>query len=568
MSRIKEYVKNIIAAALFISLSALVCVYIVRTQRLTLESPASLDIDRMLTLRSGDDSFISGFSAERVLPECVAVKSGGAGRAAMGGRSIISGAVSLLSEPLESLFGGEAEISEIPEEDSAAVWRSCCAASDSVYIRFRSPLPAPVLRMYISGGTDIDSVAGLNATGDVYYISELFILPGDKTEEASGTRFFRAAARDGDGVVLRIDSEVFVIDMDAAVSYSQNSEFSDFVFAGDEAAAKPDLKISPEPSAPETFGEAPRLFASFKTGAAAEPKKSPEALLKLFGYNTGRLIGYDEPDTGASVYVETWGTLKITNDSILFAASGERGGIGVSKWLPYGRTGGAYTIYELLYCSENLISGLAAVSPGLAGGDSQLCLHDIYLDEDGCINIDYRYIFDGIDIAVEDRGIGVTVKDGMIRTVSVRPLTAVNQLTRQLNFSMERALGGRASLAASGEGGRVRLMYFPDLETESPVSAQWAYCVSENSIIRTSAADDTDETEETAQTDETDETEIPTETEDTDEIETPPETADTVETEVPIETADTEETEISIETAAADETEEPTETADPNGGAE
>ncbi|MCR5262590.1 MAG: hypothetical protein K6D94_01850, partial [Clostridiales bacterium] len=260
LKRILETVKSALLTLLFISMTALVCVYIVRTQRMTLESADNIDIGRMLTLRSGDDSFISGFSAERVLPECVAVKIGGEGRAIMGGRGILAGALSLLSDPLSAILSDAVPVTGIPEEDVDAVWLACCSAKDSVYIRFRSPLPAPVLLLYISGGGEAE---GEPTSASACYIEELFILPTEAFDDGSGIRGCRAVARDGYGNTFRIDGEGMTVDLPAIASYSANSEFSGFVFAGAEESPSVLPALDLEDSAVVTRGESPQLCAVF-----------------------------------------------------------------------------------------------------------------------------------------------------------------------------------------------------------------------------------------------------------------------------------------------------------------
>ena len=477
LKRITETAKSVLLTALFLSMTVLACVYIVRTQRMTLESADAIDIGRMLTLRPGGDSFSSGLSQERVLPECVAVKADGSGRAVTGGRSVLAGALSLLTDPLENILSDSSDVTEVPEDDSEAVWLACCSAEDSVYIRFRSPLPSPILSLYISGGDEEISSA------KACYIREIFILPGEETSDGDSRRSCRAVARDGEGRTLRIDGEDLSIDLPSVVSYASNSEFSDFFFAGDidRSAEAPRLEL--DDSAIVTVGEAPQLCAVFSYDAAGKLMSSPEALLTLFGYNMSRISEYEDPDTGDVIYIETWGNLRLSADSVSFSATGQRGGIDVSRWLPYGRTGGSYTLYELLRCSENFISGLSSIDPGMTGGDAQLYLRDVYAS-DGGVTVSYRFIFNGIDVVCGDRGIDITFSDGMIKELSVRPMTAVNQLTRLLNLSMARCFEGKADASFSGSG-RIALIYPAEgSEPGEQITAEWAFITAEGNITR------------------------------------------------------------------------------------
>ncbi|MBQ7719799.1 MAG: hypothetical protein IJT56_04365, partial [Clostridia bacterium] len=78
----------------------------------------------------------------------------------------------------------------------------------------------------------------------------------------------------------------------------------------------------------------------------------------------------------------------------------------------------------------------------------------------------------------------ITFSDGMIKELSVRPMTAVNQLTRLLNLSMARCFEGRADAAFSGSG-RIALIYPAEgSEPGEQITAEWAFITAEGNITR------------------------------------------------------------------------------------
>ncbi|NLZ36095.1 MAG: hypothetical protein GX897_01275 [Clostridiales bacterium] len=466
-ARAIEKVKNALLALLLFSMAVMAVLLILRTQRMTVNKPVDVDVDRLLTLKNSDRETITAYSAERVTPEFFAYRDGKTQRALFGPKSLMSGAVSVISDALTCIFGSNAAVSETKGAEGEELWLSCLEAERFIYLKLRSPLPAPVLRMFVDGRLYTDR--SYEAQGEIYYLSDMFILPAEKS--ADGRCSVRAVARDGGGRIIRYECPDPALDFEMLSTYGGNTEFVSFKFARQENP----LSIELDPCCPIIKTELPVKCISVSTSLAPVTAVHTNELLSLFGYNPNRLNRYNDPDTRSDVYIETWGTLRFETDRIQFSATGESGGISISDYLPYGYSAADYNIYELFNCSENFLSMLSAIDNRLTGGDASPVLDAVFAENESVV-IRYRCCFDNLSLDSE-RAIELTFSGDKITKIRLDCLIVSNLLTRQKTFTMPTAfIGAEESSAATddGVGPSIRLIYTVGEEEGVSVTASWA----------------------------------------------------------------------------------------------
>ena len=466
-ARAIETTKNALLALLLLSLAAMSVLLILRTQRMTVNKPVDVDVDRLLTLKESDRQTIQSYSAERVSPEFFAYGDGSTQKALFGTKSLMSGALTVISDALTSLFGASAAVSEVEGAAGEELWLSCLDAEKFVYLKFRSPLPAPVLRMFIDGSLYTDP--SNKARGEIYYLSDMFILPASESQD--GRCSVRGVARSGSGRIIRYDCPEPALDFDMLSTYGANAEFVGFKFAHEDNP----LGLELDPCCPIITAEMPVKCISVSTSAAPVTAVHTDELLSLFGYNPNRFNRYNDPETRSDIYIETWGTLRFGTDKIQFSATGESGGIRISDYLPYGYSAADYNIYELFNCSENFIAMLTALDSRLTGGDASPVLDAVYTEDDSVV-IRYRFCFDNISLDSE-RAVEFTFSGDRIKKIRLDCLIVSNLLTRQKTFTMPVAFLGVEDSAlddSGGSGAFVRLIYAVGEEEGVLVPASWA----------------------------------------------------------------------------------------------
>lgn len=466
-ARAIETTKNALLALLLVLLAVMSVLLILRTQRMTVNKPVDVDVDRLLTLKESDRQTIASYSSERVSPEFFAYRDGSTQKALFGPKSLMSGALTVVSDAITCLFGASSVVSEVEGQAGEELWLSCLDAEKFVYLKFRSPLPAPVLRMFIDGSLYTDN--SNEARGEIYYLSDMFILPAE--ESPDGRRSVRGIARSGSGRIIRYDCPDPALDFEMLSTYGANAEFVGFKFAHEDNP----LGLELDPCCPIITTEMPVKCISVSTSATPVTAVHTNELLSLFGYNPNRFNRYNDPETHSDIYIETWGTLRFGTDKIQFSATGEAGGIRISDYLPYGYSAADYNIYELFNCSENFLSMLTALDSRLTGGDASPVLDAVYAEDDSVV-IRYRFCFDNISIDSE-RAVELTFSGDRITKIRLDCLIVSNLLTRQKTFTMPVAFLGVESGDSDetvSSGASIRLVYAIGEEEGGAVPASWA----------------------------------------------------------------------------------------------
>ena len=189
-----EPIKTLILTVLFISMVSLAGVYIVNTQRLAMYDDTLVDPDRLLIIRE-DGGELTEYDRALIMPEAVCYSVNGTMKGCIGDASIISDMYAALGDTLRTLLG-PASFGSLTS-DGQAVWDELASCDDLVYIKYHTPLPAPVIYAALIGGTV--SSPPEYASGDTINIRELII----KLENISADHYdYTAAARDASGNVL------------------------------------------------------------------------------------------------------------------------------------------------------------------------------------------------------------------------------------------------------------------------------------------------------------------------------------------------------------------------------
>jgi hypothetical protein len=321
--------------------------------------------------------------------------------------------------------------------------------------------------MFIDGSLYTDN--SNEARGEIYYLSDMFILPAE--ESPDGRRSVRGIARSGSGRIIRYDCPDPALDFEMLSTYGANAEFVGFKFAHEDNP----LGLELDPCCPIITTEMPVKCISVSTSATPVTAVHTNELLSLFGYNPNRFNRYNDPETHSDIYIETWGTLRFGTDKIQFSATGEAGGIRISDYLPYGYSAADYNIYELFNCSENFLSMLTALDSRLTGGDASPVLDAVYAEDDSVV-IRYRFCFDNISIDSE-RAVELTFSGDRITKIRLDCLIVSNLLTRQKTFTMPVAFLGVESGDSDetvSSGASIRLVYAIGEEEGGAVPASWA----------------------------------------------------------------------------------------------
>lgn len=329
---------------------------------------------------------------------------------------------------------------------SSSVWNDLIGEENTVYLRYHSELKAAMIFAHIDGNYIL--------SGENPYVSEmLFVLneaDDSRTVYTVYTRSKNAAvcrftAEDGykaNGSAVYFDTETFARFSDL----SGNSEFDYLAFQSISGIPERALMLKSQyilatPPAPSglRFGQTDAELSS--------------ELLAALGFTPAGL-GVYEDDTGATVYINTLGTLKHSAKRLTFEAAID-GGIPLSVTKS---NAGAYSVLEEAHSAEKLIFGLNSIQPELFGEDAYLMLTNAQASGTA-LTLKYRYFFDNVIITGDDLEVTLTVENGKLVYADICFLNANDISYRIKNYPMFTVLRVLTPGAAPKHCSLLRLAY-------------------------------------------------------------------------------------------------------------
>ena len=307
---------------------------------------------------------------------------------------------------------------------SSSVWADLIGEENTVYLRYHSEIKAALISAHIDGST---SVKGANPD-----VSEmLFVLNNDNASRTLYTLYTRnknggmcrftanSGAYTKNGETVYFDAEAFSRFSDL----SGNSGFDYLIFQSISGIPAKALMLQSQyildtPPAPSGL-----RFSKTDAELSSE-------LLAALGFTPAGLGIYTD-DTGATVYINTLGTLRHTSESLTFEAAFD-GGIPL---FVTESASGAYSVLEGVYAAEKLASSLKSIQPELFGGDAYTMLTGAEADGTA-ITLTYRYFFDNVIIMGEGLEVKLTVKSGRLTYASIAFLNASDISYRIKNYPM------------------------------------------------------------------------------------------------------------------------------------
>ena len=407
--KIIEHIKTVLFVGLFVSAVTMAGIYIA-AQPHAKAVGGDLPADVLSALRGGTGSAAAQLEQDQLLPEFLGIKP--SGEAAVG---LISGAAMLrdLDEALAPwgafALGKGTRVETLTAEQSDACWRECIAADAYFYFSWRFAVPAAVLRAHSLPG---DSAAMLEtAEGELPRVAEIFFFPDLREGDVC------AVSRDENGVVTRWhrtpEEDDALPQMADFAIYLDRGVLQPYTFAGGREVDCPSALLTlPIPAEALVL---PVLEHTHPFAGTDETDRVTEAMLNLFAYNPNKASSYYEADTDPVVFVETHGTLRAAEDSLIYEAA-EQGGIAVAELV--GRPENALNLRDDLIACEVLVDQLRFAEPDCVGGDAVPQLTSIGTRGDALV-LEYIYACNNVTIAQSGPAIRLTVREHRIVEVTL-----------------------------------------------------------------------------------------------------------------------------------------------------
>jgi len=473
----KESIKTAAVVLLFCCMVTLAALYIVNTQRLTVNGDPAVDINRLLIIRSGGGE-LTEYDRSLVMPEAVCIGNSGNMYGCLSDSGTLYDIYSVVSKPLAELLGPSSKAEICGDDEGSALWQKCLDSENFIYIKYHTPLPSPIIYAGLKGGTV--STPPEYASGEPSNIREMFII----LENSNGNSYeYYAAARDGDGRIVRYelaDRRGNYFDISEISAFASNRNFVNCSFADDNA----DDLYSPLVFKDTAIITDAQLQSQLITVSEAMTDGISDRLLRFFGFNPDRLNTYRESG-GAAVYVETGATLRHSTGSLHYAVTDAGKGLDVSELLGYENYSGDYNVYELLCASGELIRRIKSIDHMLCGGDAAMLLSDIHYS-DGSITVGFGLTWNGVMLYGTDyspiRSLEVTFDGGRITDVTVSSAAITGAASAIVSFPQSFTMNGlrtRISEDAIADGipGDIRLAYIiaSEFSSNAAFSSDWLY---------------------------------------------------------------------------------------------
>lgn len=345
--------------------------------------------------------------------------------------------------------------------DEAYSWSELIREENTVYLRYHSELKAAMIGAHIDG-----SYTFKGENPDVYEM--LFVLRNDGTSHTAYTLYTRS--RYGTVCCFTSAKDTYVqngnsvyFDAEAFSRFSDLSGSSAFDYlAIKNISGIPQKSLMLES---QHILETPPAPSGLNFGATDAQLSS--ALLAALGFTPAGLGIYTD-DTGATVYINTLGTLTHTSNALTFEAAFD-GGIPLTV-TESGRN--AYSVLEDTYYAEALLRQLAEIQPELFGGDAYPMLTSA-IGNGASLKLVFSYFFDNVIIMDSDCTIPtvtLTLQNGKLNYANISFLNANDISYRIKNYPMFTVLRVLAPGASPEHRSLLRLAY---KKTQGDCYTEW-----------------------------------------------------------------------------------------------
>lgn len=311
--------------------------------------------------------------------------------------------------------------------DEAYSWSELIREENTVYLRYHSELKAAMIGAHIDGS---HTLKGENP--DVFEM--LFVLHDDGINRTAYTVYTRSrygkicCFTSAKNVYVQNGNNVY-FDAEAFSRFSDLSGSSAFDYlAIKNISGIPQKSLMLES---QHVLETPPAQSGLNFGKTDAQLSS--ALLAALGFTPAGLGIYTD-DTGATVYINTLGTLTHTASALTFESSFD-GGIPLSVTKS---DRNAYSVLEDTYYAEALLKQLAEIQPELFGGDAYPMLTSA-IGNGASLKLVFSYFFDNVIIMDSDCTIPtvtLTLQNGKLNYANISFLNANDISYRVKNYPM------------------------------------------------------------------------------------------------------------------------------------
>ncbi|MDD4774646.1 MAG: hypothetical protein PHZ09_13760, partial [Eubacteriales bacterium] len=261
--------------------------------------------------------------------------------------------------------------------EGEAIWKSCIAGNNYIYIKYAALLPSVVIGSFL----DIEQNTPVS-DDSVVFIREMFIMFNYYGDESYS---IHAVTRDDNSNVAVFDYDYISSEprkyftIKSMLPYYGNSFFARYSFA----AANQSVLAYKLPLTDTALIYSKDISTHDITVTNINDVKfsgeSADRILKLFGFNPDKLNSFINTD-GTLVYIETHGELEVLSDKIIYNTNKNNGGINISDVLSYGFYDGNYDISEKIKATGIIIDTIRETDSGFMGGDAGLKLSSLAYD--------------------------------------------------------------------------------------------------------------------------------------------------------------------------------------------
>jgi hypothetical protein len=444
-----------------------------------------IPVDTLLILKQGGMTVPDTFDISFITPEFIGFNFSKGIIGITGNDEIARDVYLSASDYIKNIFGNNYKCEKTDSISGKAIWNACVTGNNYIYIKYPASLPAEVIYAFFN--TKNISYTG-SSSNDVIFIREMFLMFNYYGDELYGVH---AVTRDDDGNVAVFEYNYSnteprqYFEINNILSYYGNSLFYSYKFAENYKSIS-DYTLPLNNTAiildknitTREISVTHRLRELFQ-GASAD------LILKQFGYNPDKLIPYTETD-GTIVYVENHGVLKINDNTIVYNAAGDDGGINISDYLSYGSYNGNYDIFEIIKATGIIINLIKKTDSRLLGGDAGLRLYGISYNDD-CLTINYSYCLDNINILNADSKMfdacRFTIKNNKITEIYMKSISLNNTTYKKMNYPELWTLDKIGRVIKSSSSGDMRLAYLINADKDGIYSTEWIYTIRSGSVV-------------------------------------------------------------------------------------
>ena len=373
------------------------------------------------------------------------------------------------AELLAAIASETGRFTVLSASEAEARWQSVCDLPACLYVSYHSDLPLQIVGYFAAALTEnslcVEDAAPILVKELVFY-----------SDAENGCR---ALVRASNGTVYSCSTwsdPEYMADLYAYSVYEMeklaetDSAFGAAAFSGAYFDNEP-IFSSPTTPVLLTGLNAPKFrFSVPSLSLMLTNKTDTNAFLRLFAYNPNKINRHEEA-TGATVYVEDHGMLKISDASVSYTAA-QNGGMSASEEL--GTDASGIDLYDAILYSTRVLDGLRTIRFAYFGGDCELIL-DSVAAVDGQAEIRFRYYADNLELRGQSCEVVFVFDSDILVSARIDGFTGYNVSDADQLYS-----GGWVAERFYSSLGTVEHLYVVyDYHTNSSVSAQWI-AVAEN----------------------------------------------------------------------------------------